>query len=351
MRRSAGRPLLILLVVVPATLFGLFAAYRRFDPLPTRSFTIAAGIAGSSYDTCARRYANILARQGVTLEVRNTTTSVENVESLRRPSSGVQAALSTFGFTDSSDAEIIYSLGGVFDAPIFVFYRAPEPITLFAQFRGKRLSIGSPESALRAHILEVLRVAGVPDDSIRLVDLDNAEALDALMRGDIDVAVFAAQLDSGLVRQAMEAPGLRLMDIRQAEAIAKTVPGLKHIVLSRGLVSLSGDIPNLDVDMLRSEAACSSDAICTPRCSICCSKQCARSMAAQGHSTASENSRPSSPTICRCRRWRRPSTAPARRSGSSTPRSGSHRCSAASCSLSSRFSPSSHRSWEWPLTW
>lgn len=250
MRRSAGKPLLILLIVASAALFGLFVAYRFFDPLPPRTFTMAAGIAGSSYDTFARRYARILARQGVTLEVRNTTTSVENVESLRHPNSGVQAALSTFGFTGPSDAEIIYSLGGVFDAPIFVFYRTPEPITLFAQLRDKRLSIGSPGTALRAHILEVLRVSGVSDVSIQLVDLDNAEALDASVRGDIDVAVFPAQLDSGLVRQALETPGLRLMDIRQAEAIAKTVPGLKHVVLSRGLVSLSRDIPNLDVDML-----------------------------------------------------------------------------------------------------
>ena len=40
------------------------------------------------------------------------------------------------------DTDTLYSLGGVFDAPIFVFYRNAESIT--AQFRGKRLSIGTP---------------------------------------------------------------------------------------------------------------------------------------------------------------------------------------------------------------
>ena len=48
------------------------------------------------------------------------------------------------------------------------------------------------------------------------------------------------------------APGIRLMSVAQAEAIAKTVPGLKHVVLWRGLLDLSRDIPNSDVDLLAS---------------------------------------------------------------------------------------------------
>jgi hypothetical protein len=42
------------------------------------------------------------------------------------------------------------------------------------------------------------------------------------------------------------------MNVAQAEAIAKTVPGLKHVVLWRGIISLSRDIPNSDIDLLAS---------------------------------------------------------------------------------------------------
>jgi TRAP-type uncharacterized transport system substrate-binding protein len=82
---------------------------------------------------------------------------VENLDLLRNPTSGVQAALTTFGVTQPADADILYSLGGIFDAAIFIFYRNAEPITVFAQFRGKRLSIGMPGSALRSLVLEVLK--------------------------------------------------------------------------------------------------------------------------------------------------------------------------------------------------
>jgi len=35
----------------------------------------------------------------------------------------VQAALTTSGITEPKDADILYSLGGIFDAPVFIFYR------------------------------------------------------------------------------------------------------------------------------------------------------------------------------------------------------------------------------------
>ena len=44
------------------------------------------------------------------------------------------------------------------------------------------------------------------------------------------------------------------MNVPQAEAIAKTVPGIKHVVLWQGLVDLTAtrDIPDADVNLLAS---------------------------------------------------------------------------------------------------
>lgn len=229
----------------------LYIAYRLVDPLPPRHLAIAAGMVGSGYDNFARQYARILARHGVELEIRNSAGAVENLGLLRDPASGVQAALTTFGVTQPADADMLYSLGGIFDAAIFIFYRNAEPITVFSQFRGKRLSIGMPGTALRSLILEVLKATDALDASTHLVDLDYAQTIDALIAGEIDVAIVP-QLDGSPLQRALGAPGVQLMSVAQAEAIAKTVPGLKHVVLWRGLISLSRDIPNSDVDLLAS---------------------------------------------------------------------------------------------------
>jgi hypothetical protein len=83
------------------------------------------------------------------------------------------------------------------------------------------------------------------------LDLDYTQTIDALIAGEIDVAVVP-QLDGSPLQRLLGSPGVRLMSVAQAEAIAKTIPGLKHLVLWRGLISLGRDIPSSDIDLLAS---------------------------------------------------------------------------------------------------
>jgi uncharacterized protein len=232
-------------------LAALYATYRLVDPFPPRHLAIAAGAPGSGYDNFARQYANVLASYGVELEIRNSAGAVENLGLLRDRTSGVQAALTTFGITEQSDEDIIYSLGGIYDAAIFIVYRSTEPITAFAQLRGRRLAIGRPGTALRSLVLEVLKATNALDASTALFDLDYTDAIDALVAGEIDVGFFP-QLDRDYLQRVLNAPVLHLMNVTQAEAVAKKIPGLKHVVLWRGLIDLSQDIPNSNVDLLAS---------------------------------------------------------------------------------------------------
>jgi hypothetical protein len=243
-------PLLVLIPALAVIVAALYISYRFIDPLPPRHLAIAAGAAGSGYDNFAKRYAQILARHGVALEVRNTAGAVEDLDLLREPGSGIQAALTAFGVTQPDETRDLYSLGGIFNSAIFIFYRSAETVTLFSRFRSKRLSIGMPGTALRSLMLQVLTAADGMEDST-LVDLDSPQAIDALIAGEIDVAIVP-QLDGNPLQRLLEVPGLRLMSVAQAEAIAKTVPGLKHVVLWRGLIDLRRDIPDADVDLLAS---------------------------------------------------------------------------------------------------
>jgi TRAP-type uncharacterized transport system substrate-binding protein len=244
----------LLLVALPAAavLAIFYVVYSLVDPLPPRRLVIGAGIAGSGYDNFARRYARVLARDGIDLEIRNTAGAVENLDLLRDPASKVQAALTTAGFAQPDDSDHLASLGGVFDAPIFVFYKSAERVTQFAQLRGKRLAIGTAGTSIRPLILQVLKAGGAAEAPTRFVDMDYDRAIDALIAGEIDVAIFPSQLDTGLLRRALTAPDVRLMNVAQAEAIAKMVPGIKHVVLWQGLIDLTHDIPDADVNLLAS---------------------------------------------------------------------------------------------------
>jgi hypothetical protein len=100
-------------------------------------------------------------------------------------------------------------------------------------------------------MLDVLKATDGMDASTHLLDLDYTQSIDALTAGEIDV-VIVPQLDGNPLQRALGGPGIRLMSVAQAEAIAKTVPGLKHVVLWRGLIDLGRNIPSSDVDLLAS---------------------------------------------------------------------------------------------------
>jgi TRAP-type uncharacterized transport system substrate-binding protein len=102
----------------------LYVVYRIVDPLPPRHLVIAASTSGSGYDNIAKRYAIVLARHGVELEIRHSAGAVDDLNLLRDRSSGVQAALTTIGFTQPADMDVLHSLGGIFDAAIFIFIGA-----------------------------------------------------------------------------------------------------------------------------------------------------------------------------------------------------------------------------------
>jgi TRAP-type uncharacterized transport system substrate-binding protein len=79
---------LVILVSSAAIVFGaLYAIYRLVDPLPPRHLIIAASTAGSGYHNVAKRYASILARHGIELEIRHSAGAVEDLTLLRDPAS------------------------------------------------------------------------------------------------------------------------------------------------------------------------------------------------------------------------------------------------------------------------
>ena len=108
-----------------------------------------------------------------------------------------------------------------------------------------------PGTALRSLFLQVLGATDAIDASTQFVPMDFPAAIDALVAGQIDVAVVPRS-DETFLQQLLHTPGIGLMNVVQAETLSKTVPGLKHVVLSRGLIDLSRDVPSSDVDLLAS---------------------------------------------------------------------------------------------------
>ena len=120
------RPRDVALVAVPvALLVGavIWTLAHYVEPAPPRTITISTGSETGAYYAFGKRYAEILAKSGVTLKVITSEGSAENFARLNDPKSGVDVALMQGGLKGEAKTDDLVSLGRVFPQPIWLFYR------------------------------------------------------------------------------------------------------------------------------------------------------------------------------------------------------------------------------------
>ena len=86
-------------------------------PAPPRTIMMATGAEGSAQQKFGERYRALLAAHGVELRLVTTEGSVDNLQRLNDPSSGVSVAFVQAGLTEPADApdflvNAMYSIGG-----------------------------------------------------------------------------------------------------------------------------------------------------------------------------------------------------------------------------------------------
>ncbi len=250
MRARSGRDFWV--TVVPAVLLvvAAFAVAMVFvKPAPPKHLVmaIAGDEGGSRY--FARRYQEILKRDGVTLEIRQTGGSATNVKLLADASSGVDVAFVQSGTSGSDQAANVVSLGSVAYAPLWVFYRG-DPIDDPQGLAGKRIATGNPESGTRALALKLLAASGADKPPTQLLPLDRDAAIEQLKNRQIDAAFIVSPAEAPLIKKLAATPGIRLLSFARADAYVRLFPFLARVVLPRGVFDLAADVPPRDEVLL-----------------------------------------------------------------------------------------------------
>ena len=208
---------LILLSVVG----GFVALTILLDLFPERRVTMAAGSEGSAYHAIALRYRELLAEDGITLDLLDTAGSVENIARLADADADV--ALLQGGISAPADAPVS-ALATIFLEPLLVFHRAgmadaSDP----TRWNAQRVAAGAAGSGTRFAVDTILEMLDVSGDNT-LVPLGGAGAAEALLAGEIDVAVFVAPIGAAYLVPLYLAPEVELASIRDVEAIRRRLP-------------------------------------------------------------------------------------------------------------------------------
>lgn len=252
-RMTRGRRrILIICLIVLLTALG-WAVVAALKPALQHTIVITTGADNGIYRGFADRYAPILKREGITLDIRSSSGSVENYQRLTNPDSEYEVGFIQSGTTSPKETDRLETIAAVSYEPIWVFYRGDTIVNRLAQLRGKKIAIGVPGSGLLNVALVLLGYSGITGDNTTLLETDALKAYQDLESGQLDAAFFIGRPDAAMQKTLLNS-NLKLMSFAQADALVQKFPSLSKIIFPRASTSIVKDLPQADVTLLAATA-------------------------------------------------------------------------------------------------
>ena len=244
--------------IVPLVALILWGLFRFLDPAPPRTLVMTTGSEGGSYHHFALALEDRLEEEGLTLELRPSRGSIDNLERLTDGSGEVQIGLIQSGTShvlNASQLSRLRGLAALYHEPLWLFQRSGLGVERLPDLYAHRVSVGEEGSGTLAVVRTLFSELA---DGARLQELNGGlwQALPAeaaakqLKSGNLDAAFFVLPASSELLGELVAAPDLELVDLRQAEAFAARLPFLKHLTLTEGLLDIAGNFPPQDTSLL-----------------------------------------------------------------------------------------------------
>jgi TRAP transporter TAXI family solute receptor len=247
-----------LLVTIVLPLMAVIAAFwfaaHFVKPAPPDNFVMTTGADGGAYHLFAQRYRDFLKRENITITLKPSAGSIENLQRLQERNSRFDVGLIQAGVINGDAPAGLRSLGAMYYEPLWVFYRGMETVEKLSQLAGKRVAIGPEGSGTRALALQLLKASGIDPQAAQLVPFGGSEAVKALLDEDVDAAILVASPDAPTVRELAQARDVKLASLVQAEAFTRRFPFLTVVQLPRGAIDLANDLPARDVTLLTTTA-------------------------------------------------------------------------------------------------
>lgn len=227
-------------------------AYKLVDPAPPRVIDFSTGPEDSAYQRLANQYVQDLAKNDITVRLQASQGSQENLQRISDPNSIIELGFVQSGSTDAEEAESkgLVSLGSLFYEPLWVFYKGKKELTSIAQFKGKRINVGTEGMGVARLFKQIMSANDVGESDVQLQRLDNDAASEALAAGKLDALVMVSAPDSPVLQELLRSPDVKLFNFNQAEAYTRRFPFLSHVVLPRGIVDFGKNIPANDVHLI-----------------------------------------------------------------------------------------------------
>ncbi len=245
----------IVFVALPSLVLAIgafWAAAQFIKPAPPKQLIVSTGGEGGAYQRFGARYKDVLARYGITLVDKPSAGSDENLARLRNPGFEVDAAFIQGGTARPGEGDELVSLGDFYQEALWIFYReaAVHGGDKVLDLKGKRVAVGGAGSGTQHLAMELLAANGIDAKNTRLIEAGGLDLAARLQKNEIDALFVVGPTQSALVWTLLYTPGVRLMSLTHAEAYTRRFPYLARLVLPRGAIDLTQDIPPQDIQLV-----------------------------------------------------------------------------------------------------
>ena len=232
------------------TVVGFIVTYQFVGPAPPKHIVIATGMKEGAYYAYGKAYSEIFAREGVTLEVKSTAGSVENIKLLEAEAGAVDIAFLQGGTGTLATSSNLVSLGSLYFEPLWLFYREDTQVDLPPNLRGKRIAVGGEGSGTKVLVMKLLELNGLTSPPTVIVSVGGGKAAKMLSAGEVDAASLVTSHRSSVVQMLLRSKNVRLLSANRAEAYTTRLRFLHRVKLPEGVIDLRNNIPPGDITLL-----------------------------------------------------------------------------------------------------
>jgi TRAP-type uncharacterized transport system substrate-binding protein len=254
-------------LIISAAIVGVLGVFiwlltRYISPAPPSKIEMTTGAVDGASHQFALKYQAYLKANRVTLELKPSTGSVQNLERLNTgtPIGFVQGGLGILSIdSQKSDEDTpLRSLGVVGYEPIWLFASSGELAKTLSKglgaLAGKSVAIGAEGSGTRKVALELLQGYGVTAANATLVPDGGLAAANALLGKKLDAMVIIGAPQTPAVQLLLDRPEVTLVSIEHAEGITRRLPYMSLVTLKAGSVNPQRDLPAQDITLLSTTA-------------------------------------------------------------------------------------------------
>lgn len=250
--------LLIHLPIAAAALSVVVFAWKVFFPMPPTQLSITTAGAPGSYHSMGLRYAERFATYGVTLDVKTSDGSQQNMQRLRADQNPADLAFLQGGFgylgtsTERRERSRVETLANIEIEGAWLFTRN-RTVTSLSQLKGLRISVGRDGGGSRRVALKLLEQAQIDLKDVTLSAEIGKQSANALEQDRVDAVFFVAPHDSTTLKIFLAMPSAQLASFSKSSAIVGRNPYLEPRLLAQG--ALGGGSPQRDTTLLTATAS------------------------------------------------------------------------------------------------